>query len=122
MQRFLMPSVSAGMMPMFPAVAAEGLFSLRPGEDCYAMSVCAVLDEAGDIAEYEVMHSVVRPAPRMTYEEVDAALALPETEQRPELAALHQACLGLCQMLLCAHIHTIRMCSCTKPGTATHFS
>ena len=59
------------------------------------MSVCAVLDEAGDIAEYEVTPSVVRPAPRMTYEEVDAALALPEAQQRPELAALHQACLLL---------------------------
>lgn len=68
-------SLLSGMVPMFPHALAEGPFSLRAnGEPSPAMSLGITLSADGGIADYTVTPSLVAPAQRLTYHEVDALL------------------------------------------------
>lgn len=60
---------------MFPHALAEGPFSLRAdGQPGPAMSLGIRLAADGGIADYTVTPSLVTPARRLTYHQVDAAL------------------------------------------------
>jgi len=79
---------------MFPGVLAEGPFSLRQGERSCALSISAELSPEGDITAYSIAASHVTPTLRMTYDEVDAALASSDPAQlTPDLHALMQVSL-----------------------------
>ena len=76
---------------MFPGALAEGPFSLRQGERSTALSISAELSPEGELLAHSVAASHVTPARRMTYHEVDAALASDDPSQvTPVLRALHQ--------------------------------
>lgn len=76
-----------GMIPMFPVELATGPMSLRQGEVCCALSFGVSLTAAGDIADYTICPSLIKPTYRLTYEDVDEMLDLGITAE-PELQAL----------------------------------
>jgi exoribonuclease R len=90
-----------GSIPMFPAVLAEGAFSLRAAEDgadaasapaCCALSVGATLAGDGSLSGYEVVPSFVKVTNRLTYDEADADIALgPEGCAHEDLQSIYQA-------------------------------
>jgi ribonuclease R len=59
------------VIPMLPEVISNGLCSLRPDEDKYAMTVLTVFDKKGVIKSQEAMESIIRSNHRLAYEEVD---------------------------------------------------
>ncbi|GAB6043135.1 ribonuclease catalytic domain-containing protein [Endothiovibrio diazotrophicus] len=78
-----------GMLPMFPMELAGGPMSLVEGELCPALSFGVVLEEDGAVRDYRIAPSLIRPARKLTYEEVDAILAAGAAEE-PELAEFAQ--------------------------------
>jgi exoribonuclease-2 len=64
-----------GSAPAFPPVLAAGPFSLRPGEDCCALTVVARVDADGALLSARVMPSTVRVSHKLSYIEADALLA-----------------------------------------------
>jgi exoribonuclease-2 len=65
-----------GMIPMFPSELATGPMSLVQGETCNALSFGVILDETGDVMDYTITPSLVRPTYRLTYDDVDEMLEL----------------------------------------------
>ena len=76
-----------GMVPMFPPELATGPMSLVQGRDCSALSFGVVLDETGEIQEYEICPSIIKPTYRLTYDDVDEMLQL-GVRNEPEIADL----------------------------------
>jgi exoribonuclease-2 len=76
-----------GMISMFPAELATGPMSLVQGQVCPAMSFGVILEENGDIADYTIAASWVKPTYRLTYDDVDEMLELGVTAE-PEIAQL----------------------------------
>ena len=73
-----------GIIPMFPAELATGPMSLVQGKICCALSFGIVLGEAGDVQDYTIATSQIKPTYRLTYEDVDELLELGITAE-PEL-------------------------------------
>ncbi|QQE65640.1 RNB domain-containing protein [Leptolyngbya sp. BL0902] len=73
-----------GIIPMFPAELATGPMSLVQGQICCALSFGIVLGEAGDVQDYTIATSLIKPTYRLTYEDVDELLELGITAE-PEL-------------------------------------
>ena len=73
-----------GIIPMFPAELATGPMSLIQGQICCALSFGIVLGEAGDVQDYTIATSLIKPTYRLTYEDVDELLELGITAE-PEL-------------------------------------
>jgi ribonuclease R len=61
--------------PMLPARLSSDLCSLRPGADRAAVTVEMVVDRDGNVGETRFSRSLIRSERRLTYGEVDAALA-----------------------------------------------
>ncbi|KAK9915314.1 hypothetical protein WJX75_007493 [Coccomyxa subellipsoidea] len=81
-----------GAIFMFPAQLATGPFSLREGERSCALSISAELSPEGELTAHSVVASRVTPTHRMTYDQVDAAIASSDPEQlTPDLRALLEA-------------------------------
>ena len=76
-----------GMISMFPVELATGPMSLVQGQVCPAMSFGVILEENGDIADYTIAASWVKPTYRLTYDDVDEMLELGVTAE-PEIAQL----------------------------------
>jgi exoribonuclease II len=76
-----------GMIPMFPIELAAGPMSLVQGKTCCALSFGVILDEHGDIADYSIHASLIKPTYRLTYEDVDEMLDL-GVQAEPELHAI----------------------------------
>ena len=76
-----------GMVPMFPLELATGAMSLIQGQTCCALSFGITLTEAGDIQDYQIHPTLIRPTYRLTYDEVDEMLELGITAE-PELQGL----------------------------------
>ncbi|MGC1305956.1 MAG: ribonuclease R family protein [Phormidesmis sp.] len=76
-----------GVIPMFPFELAAGPMSLVQGEICNALSFGVVLDAAGEIAEYSIQPSRVKPTYRLTYEDADEMIEL-GIEAEAELLAI----------------------------------
>ncbi|WAL58628.1 ribonuclease catalytic domain-containing protein [Thermocoleostomius sinensis] len=76
-----------GMIPMFPTELATGPMSLNQGQVCTALSFGVVLHETGEVEDYEIHASLVKPTYRLTYEDVDEMLEL-GIQAEPELEAI----------------------------------
>ena len=73
-----------GIIPMFPAELATGAMSLVQGQICCALSFGILLDETGEVQDYTICTSLIKPTYRLTYEDVDELLELGITAE-PEL-------------------------------------
>ena len=62
------------VVPMLPPEQSKDYLSLVQGKDRLAKTVVLEFDDAGDLADYAICHSVVKIDRRMTYTEVQAAL------------------------------------------------
>ena len=76
-----------GIIPMFPEELATGPMSLIARQICCALSFGVVLSDAGDIEDYCIHSSLIRPTYRLTYEDVDEMLSL-GVKAEPELHSL----------------------------------
>lgn len=65
-----------GMIPMFPTELATGPMSLVRGQVCHAISFGVDLDDRGEVQQFEVHASLIKPNYRLTYEDVDEMLEL----------------------------------------------
>jgi exoribonuclease-2 len=75
------------MIPMFPPELATGPMSLVQGKVCPALSFGIVLDEMGNVQDYSIHASLIKPTYRLTYEDVDEMLELGVSAE-PEIAAI----------------------------------
>lgn len=73
---------------MFPPELATGLCSLKPRVDRLVQSCLMEIDDAGEVARYEIHDGVIHSDARMTYTEVDAVLSEPASPARARYAAL----------------------------------
>ena len=82
--------LSRGILPMFPSELSTGPFSLLAGQRNPAWSTWVELDADGDIADYGIQRSWVKPRYRLTYEDADELIdfAPPEDADLAELHAL----------------------------------
>ncbi|MEN9216653.1 MAG: ribonuclease R [Gloeomargarita sp. HHBFW_bins_162] len=78
-----------GVIPMFPESLATGPMSLQQGQTCCALSFGVILHPSGEIAEFQITASWVRPTYRLTYDDVDELLHL-QVAGEGELSQLHQ--------------------------------
>lgn len=76
-----------GMIPMFPMELATGAMSLIQGQTCCALSFGITLTADGDIQNYQIHPTLIRPTYRLTYDDVDEMLELGITAE-PELQGL----------------------------------
>ncbi|NEP17117.1 MAG: VacB/RNase II family 3'-5' exoribonuclease [Leptolyngbya sp. SIO4C1] len=76
-----------GIVPMFPEELATGPMSLVQGQECCALSFGVILQVDGEIADYTIRPSTIKPTYRLTYEDVDEMLEL-DLQTEPELTAL----------------------------------
>ncbi|HSM82982.1 MAG TPA: ribonuclease R family protein [Nodosilinea sp.] len=76
-----------GMIPMFPVELATGAMSLLQGQTCFALSFGVTLSADGDVQDYQIHPTLIRPTYRLTYDDVDEMLELGITAE-PELHGL----------------------------------
>ncbi len=57
-------------VPMLPPTLSSGMCSLRPNEDRLVLSCVAEIDNAGEVAEFQLCEGIIRSAARMTYTQV----------------------------------------------------
>ncbi|MBD2212866.1 VacB/RNase II family 3'-5' exoribonuclease [Nostoc linckia FACHB-104] len=76
-----------GMIPMFPEVLATGPMSLVQGKVCCALSFGIILDATGQVEDFSIHPSLIKPTYRLTYEDVDEMLEL-GVQAEPEIAAI----------------------------------
>ncbi|HEY9670625.1 MAG TPA: ribonuclease R family protein [Waterburya sp.] len=76
-----------GMIPMFPPELATGPMSLVQGKVCPTLSFGVILNEVGNIQDYQIRASLIKPTYRLTYEDVDEMLEL-GIRAEPEIAAI----------------------------------
>jgi exoribonuclease-2 len=74
--------LAEGILPMFPEVLANGLFSLLPGQRCAAWSLRIQLHPDGALAATEIHRSWVRPLYRLSYADADELLELAPPQER----------------------------------------
>ncbi len=65
-----------GMIPMFPPALATGEMSLIQGQICHALSFAVELTDRGEVENFEICTSLIKPNYRLTYEDVQEMLAL----------------------------------------------
>ena len=75
-----------GVIPMFPFELAAGPMSLVQGQVCNALSFGVTLAEDGEIEEYSIQPSLVKPTYRLTYEDADEMIELGVTAEGELLA------------------------------------
>jgi ribonuclease R len=61
-------------VPMLPPALSSGMCSLRPDEDRLVLSCIAEIDQAGEVAEFQLCEGIIRSARRMTYTAVQNIL------------------------------------------------
>jgi exoribonuclease-2 len=81
--------LASGNLPMFPLELTTGPFSLRAGVRSAAWSTWVDLDSEGDIADYGIVRSWVKPTFRLSYSDADDLIDLAPPEE-PDLADLDQ--------------------------------
>jgi len=75
------------VVPMLPPRQSKEVFSVVPGRDRLAKTVVLEFDEAGELRDYSLCHSVINVDRRLTYTEVQAALEAAEAEEPAAAAA-----------------------------------
>ena len=81
--------LASGNLPMFPLELTTGPFSLRAGVRSAAWSTWVDLDAEGDISDYGIVRSWVKPTFRLSYSDADDLIDLAPPEE-PDLADLDQ--------------------------------
>jgi exoribonuclease-2 len=81
--------LASGNLPMFPLELTTGPFSLRAGVRSAAWSTWVDLDAEGDIADFGIVRSWVKPTFRLSYSDADDLIDLAPPEE-PDLADLDQ--------------------------------
>ena len=81
--------LASGNLPMFPLELTTGPFSLRAGVRSAAWSTWVDLDSEGEIADYGIVRSWVKPTFRLSYSDADDLIDLAPPEE-PDLAELDQ--------------------------------
>ncbi len=76
-----------GMISMFPSQLATGPMSLVQGQVCSALSFSVVLDETGQLEDYNIHATSIKPTYRLTYKDVDEMLHL-DIKAEAEIAEL----------------------------------
>jgi len=71
-------------IPMLPQSMAEGLCSLKAGEENVAITIAAHLDDRGAVVDFEIFPSRIRVDRQLTYYEANLIV-----DQDPELAAVY---------------------------------
>ncbi|BFM40386.1 ribonuclease R family protein [Synechocystis sp. LKSZ1] len=79
-----------GMISMFPPELATGPMSLIQGQLCPALSFGVILSSEGEVLDFQIAASIVRPTYRLTYDDVDEMLHL-GIQKEPEVGILAQA-------------------------------
>jgi len=67
--------------PMLPHELSNGICSLNPNVDRFALSCIMEIDESGNVVDYDIFDSVIRSRIQMTYEKVNLIL---ENDEVPE--------------------------------------
>ena len=62
------------VLPMLPHKLSNGICSLNPEEDRFALSCEMVIDKKGDTVKYDIFPSIIRSRKKMTYEDVNKIL------------------------------------------------
>ena len=62
------------VLPMLPHKLSNGICSLNPDEDRFALSCEMVIDGKGDVVKYNIFPSIIRSTKKMTYEDVNKIL------------------------------------------------
>ncbi len=62
------------VLPMLPHKLSNGICSLNPDEDRFALSCEMVIDGKGDVVKYNIFPSIIRSRMKMTYEDVNKIL------------------------------------------------
>ncbi|ATS18041.1 ribonuclease R [Synechococcus sp. PCC 6717] len=78
-----------GIIPMFPSELATGPMSLVEGRLCCALSFGILLAESGEVLEYEICPSWIRPTYRLSYDDVDMILEQAVPAEADLLAIAH---------------------------------
>ncbi|MGB7250534.1 MAG: ribonuclease R family protein [Phormidesmis sp.] len=65
-----------GVLPMFPFELAAGPMSLVQGQLCCALSFAVILSANGEVEDYSIQPSLVKPTYRLTYEDADEMIEL----------------------------------------------
>ena len=76
-----------GMISMFPPELATGPMSLVQGQVCSALSFGVILDNGGEVKDYTIHASKIKPTYRLTYYDVDEMLEL-DIKAEPEIKEL----------------------------------
>jgi ribonuclease R len=77
------------VLPMLPEVLSNGLCSLKPDEDRYAMVADIVLNAAGEVQSTDFYNAVIRSKARLTYAAVAEMLEGKASEIRPTIRDLY---------------------------------
>ena len=62
------------VLPMLPHKLSNGICSLNPNEDRFALSCDMVIDDKGNVIKYDIFPSIIRSKMKMTYEDVNMIL------------------------------------------------
>ncbi|MEB3309186.1 MAG: ribonuclease R family protein [Snowella sp.] len=77
-----------GVISMFPLELATGPMSLIQGKLCPALSFGVILGELGEVVDYTIHASLIKPTYRLTYDDVDEMLHMKiQDEQEIEILA-----------------------------------
>ena len=63
------------VLPMFPHEISNGICSLNPGVNRFAMAYTTVLDNDGNVLDFKVEEAVIRSAKKMSYSDVNKILS-----------------------------------------------
>lgn len=70
------------VIPMLPEELSNGICSLNPGEDRYALTVFMDVDSNGDILSHELCKTLIRSCERLTYRTAERLIADEDEELR----------------------------------------
>ena len=79
-----------GMISMFPPELATGPMSLIQSKLCPALSFGVILGELGEVKDYTIHASLIKPTYRLTYEDVDEMIVM-KIQDEKEIEILAKA-------------------------------
>lgn len=83
------------VIPMLPFLLSNGLCSLNPKEERYALTVKIKISKTGSMKDYVFMNSIIESKERMTYNNVGKILEDKDEETIKKYSHIHQDILNL---------------------------